>query len=83
MGIKQNHLDLAKFIVDDFADFDPAHPDPIESVDVPPSPSNGGGRGGPGGPAGSGRGGRRGGNPATGPASTTGVPAGDPGPGPL
>ena len=80
MGIKQNHLDLAKYIVDDFADFDPAHPDPIDSIDVPASPSNGGGRGGPGGPAGSGRGGRRGG-PAG--SSATGVPAGDPGPGPL
>jgi lysophospholipase L1-like esterase len=27
MGIKQNKLDLASFIVDDFKDFDPAHPD--------------------------------------------------------
>ncbi len=72
MGIKQNKLDLAKFIVDDFADFDPAHPDPIESVDIPASPSNpGGGRG------------ARGGNPAAGRGAASGVPAGDPGPGPL
>ncbi len=27
MGIKQNKLDLAHFIVDDFKDFDPGHPD--------------------------------------------------------
>ena len=27
MGIKQNKLDLAKLIADDFKDFDPAHPD--------------------------------------------------------
>jgi hypothetical protein len=31
-------LDIAKFIVDDFKSFDPAHPDPVESFDVPPSP---------------------------------------------
>ena len=71
MGIKQNNLDLAKYIVDDFADFDPAHPDPIDSVDVPASPSNAGARGG------------RGATPAAGRGAASGVPAGDPGPGPL
>jgi hypothetical protein len=78
MGIKQNNLDLAKYIVDDFKDFDPAHPDAVESVDIPASPSGGGG----------GRGGRRGGaGAASGGAAAsgtaTGVPAGNPGPGPL
>jgi lysophospholipase L1-like esterase len=37
-GIRDDKLDLAKFIVDDFKPFDPAHPDPISSVRVPPSP---------------------------------------------
>jgi lysophospholipase L1-like esterase len=71
MGIKQNNLDLAKYIVDDFKDFDPAHPDPVDSVDIPASPSGGGGRGG------------RRGTPAAASGATTGVPAGNPGPGPL
>ena len=39
-GIKNSKLDLAKSIVDDFNSFDPAHPDPVESFHVPPSPSN-------------------------------------------
>ncbi len=38
-GIRDNHLGLAKFIVDDFTDFNPSHPDPIESFKVPASPS--------------------------------------------
>ena len=38
MGIKQNNLDLAKHIVDDFKDFDPAHPDPVEEFKLPKSP---------------------------------------------
>jgi lysophospholipase L1-like esterase len=37
-GIRQNNLPIAKFIVDDLKDFDPAHPDPFESFKVPPSP---------------------------------------------
>ena len=37
-GIKANKLDLAKSIVDDYKTFDPAHPDPAESFDVPVSP---------------------------------------------
>jgi lysophospholipase L1-like esterase len=37
MGIKQAHLDLAKHIVDDFKDFDPSHPDPVEDFKLPHS----------------------------------------------
>jgi lysophospholipase L1-like esterase len=37
MGIKQAKLDLARHIVDDFKDFDPAHPDAIDKFDVPKS----------------------------------------------
>jgi len=36
-GIRQNNLPIAKFIVDGFKGFDPAHPDPIDSFKVPPS----------------------------------------------
>ena len=32
MGIKQNGLELAKFVVPDFKDFDPAHPDTAASL---------------------------------------------------
>jgi lysophospholipase L1-like esterase len=45
MGIKQNKLDLAKYIVDDFKDFDPAHPDSAAALDLGPLFSGGGGRG--------------------------------------
>ncbi|MGD0767807.1 MAG: rhamnogalacturonan acetylesterase [Tepidisphaeraceae bacterium] len=37
-GILDDKLDLAKFIVDDFKPFDPAHPDAIGSVTIPASP---------------------------------------------
>ncbi|HZZ30207.1 MAG TPA: rhamnogalacturonan acetylesterase [Pirellulales bacterium] len=37
-GIRQNKLDLAKFIVADFTDFDPSHPDPVDSFHMPASP---------------------------------------------
>jgi lysophospholipase L1-like esterase len=37
-GIKQAKLPLAKFIVDDFKDFDPAHPDPADQFQMPASP---------------------------------------------
>jgi lysophospholipase L1-like esterase len=37
-GIKDDHLGIAQYIVDDFKDFDPAHPDAPEGFDVPPSP---------------------------------------------
>jgi len=37
-GIRQSQLPLAKFIVDDFDGFDPAHPDPVETFRMPASP---------------------------------------------
>ena len=37
-GIKQDKLPLAKSIVDDFGDFDPAHPDSVASFQMPASP---------------------------------------------
>ncbi|HUB24175.1 MAG TPA: rhamnogalacturonan acetylesterase [Tepidisphaeraceae bacterium] len=40
LGIQQNKLDLAKFIVDDWKPFDPAHPDSMDDFDVPPSPKS-------------------------------------------
>ncbi len=47
MGIKQNKLDLANFIVDDFKDFDPAHPDSLATLNLAPLFSNSGGGRGP------------------------------------
>ncbi len=86
MGIKQDKLDLAKYIVDDFTDFDPAHPDDYASFDLTASFANG--RGGAGNAAGGRRGGRGGRGAA--PANTAGrtpapaaATATDPGPGPL
>ncbi len=78
MGIKQNKLDLANFIVDDFKDFDPARPDSEAALNLGALFSSGGGwRGmnkGSGGavPAGTSA-------PATAPPAGTG----NPGPGPL
>jgi lysophospholipase L1-like esterase len=37
-GIRDNHLGIAKYIVDEFKGFDPAHPDEVGAVAVPPSP---------------------------------------------
>ena len=37
-GIRSNRLPLAQSIVDDFTGFNPAHPDPVESFDLPASP---------------------------------------------
>lgn len=37
-GIRQNKLDLAKYIVDDFQGFDPAYPDSFDSVQIQLSP---------------------------------------------
>ncbi len=37
-GIKQNKLDLAKYIVDDFKGFNPSHPDPVDGFSIPASP---------------------------------------------
>jgi len=42
MGIKQNHLDLNKFIVDGFQNFDPAHPDSAVALDLGPLFAGGG-----------------------------------------
>ena len=36
MGIKENHLDLARFITADFKDFDPAHPDALATLNLTP-----------------------------------------------
>jgi lysophospholipase L1-like esterase len=38
-GIKQDKLPLAKFIADDFKDFDPAHPDAPATFSMPVSPN--------------------------------------------
>lgn len=38
-GIKQDNLPLAKFIVDDFGDFNPAKPDPVATFEMPASPN--------------------------------------------
>jgi hypothetical protein len=38
-GIIDNKLELAKYLADDVAAFDPAHPDAIEDFRIPPSPS--------------------------------------------
>lgn len=37
-GIKENKLDLAQYIVDDYAEFDPSKPDPPDSFNLPVSP---------------------------------------------
>ncbi len=55
LGIKQDNLPLAKYIVDDFGNFDPQHPTPLPaSFDLPPDSAGrgGGGRGARGGAAG-------------------------------
>ena len=36
-GIRRDNLPLAKFIVDDFHGFDPAHPDPVDQFQMPAS----------------------------------------------
>ena len=80
MGIKQNKLDLASFIVDDFKDFDPAHPDSEAALNLGVLFSSGGG----------GRGMSRGSSGAAPTETPISVPAavppastGNPGPGPL
>jgi lysophospholipase L1-like esterase len=76
MGIKQNKLPLADFIVDGFKDFDPAHPDSAATLDMGSLFSSGGGqrRAMPGGRPGGG--GPQSPTPATPPTT-------NPGPGPL
>ncbi|HTY86454.1 MAG TPA: rhamnogalacturonan acetylesterase [Candidatus Acidoferrum sp.] len=39
-GIQQAKLPLARFIVTDFKGFDPAHPDPVDRFEMPPSPQH-------------------------------------------
>lgn len=74
MGIKQNKLDLAKYIVDDFKDFDPAHPDSAAALDLGPLFSAGERRGPrPG----------AGGGPGARPAQGSAPAPTNPGPGPL
>ena len=78
MGIKQNKLDIAKFIADDFKDFDPAHPDSAAALNLDGLFSSGVGRRGP----------RPGGTPPNGnsgaaPVSTPPSGTSAPGPGPL
>lgn len=38
-GIKANHLNIAKYIIDE-PGFDPSHPDPADQFNLPPSPKN-------------------------------------------
>ena len=80
MGIKQNKLDLANFIVDDFKDFDPAHPDSTAALNLDGLFSNGGGargmRGGVNGAAPTG-------TPGSAPAANPPASSANPGPGPL
>jgi lysophospholipase L1-like esterase len=69
LGIKQDNLPLAKFIVDDFGDFDLNQPHPtLAEYTLPADAGNRGGRG-----AGPGRRGRAGGS--GGPADTAAAPA--------
>jgi lysophospholipase L1-like esterase len=37
-GIKSNRLALSKYLTDDQSPFDPAHPDPLATFKIPPSP---------------------------------------------
>lgn len=78
MGIKENKLELASFIVDGFRDFDPAHPDSDAALNLGVLfSSGGGGRGmnkGSGGAAPAG---------TSAPAAVQPVGTGSPGPGPL
>ena len=78
MGIKQNKLDLADFIVDDFKDFDPAHPDSLTALNLGAIFTSGG-RGPRGGPGGQAPMGTPGAAPAPNPPSGNA----NPGPGPL
>jgi lysophospholipase L1-like esterase len=38
-GIKANKLAIAKYLLNDTGRFDPSHPDAVESVNLPPSPT--------------------------------------------
>jgi lysophospholipase L1-like esterase len=78
MSIKQNKLDLANFIVDDFKDFDPGHPDSEAALNLGVLLGGGG--------PGMGRGNNvapPAGTPGPVPATTPPASTGNPGPGPL
>jgi len=79
MGIKQNKLDLADLIVDDFKDFDPAHPDLEAELNLGGLFSSVGGVRGIRGGNGSAPNGTPGATPAANPPAS----APNPGPGPL
>lgn len=76
MGIQQNKLPLADFIVDGFKPFDPAHPDTAAALNLAPLFSSGGGQRGmrPGGPSP---------NAAPGSSPNAAPKPTNPGPGPL
>jgi len=78
-GIRQNKLDLANFIVEDFKDFDPAHPDSEAALNLGALFSNGGGRGMSRGSSGAAPAETPGSAPAAAPPASTR----NPGPGPL
>ena len=79
MGIKQNKLDLASFIVDDFKDFDPAHPDSEAALNLDDLfSSRGAGRGIGGGSGGA----APTGTPDLAPAASPPASTSNPGPGP-
>lgn len=69
-GIRQNQLPLVQFIVDDFKDFDPAHPDSLTTLNLAPLFSTGS------------RGPRPAGAAAQ-PAANSPAGSANPGPGPL
>jgi lysophospholipase L1-like esterase len=72
MGIKQNGLYLADFIVDDFKDFDPAHPDSEAALNLGEIFSKGAGRrGAPSAPGGAVPAGTPGAAPAANPPAAT------------
>jgi len=81
-GIKQNKLDLAKYLVDDAGSFDPQHPQPLPNdfkVPLEPLPPRGGrGRAGFGPGFGSGRG--RGASPVSTASSASAPASGTPAP---
>ena len=80
MGIKQNKLDLANFIVEDFKDFDPAHPDSAAALNLDGLFDSGGaGRGMRGGANGA----PAAGTPGSGPSANPPAGSANPGPGPL
>jgi hypothetical protein len=66
LGIKQAGLPLARYIVDDFGNFDPTHPEPLPANFAVPTDATEGGRGG-----------RRGGRAPGAPAGAANMPPAD------